>query len=673
MIKKGLFFGLLFLSLLSIVSAQITITQPSSVYNFGDDFDLTVTINNDIGATEIFSLDLICEGKAKNLMEISQLWLKDGTKVIDYSFLISRVYLKDIKGNCIISSKFGDDVAETSNFLISEKINILISNIDKEINPGEKITIEGTAIKENLKKVDGTIEVKIISADIGGSYSFLNGNFKISLDIPGNMKSGEHPLLIFVYEKENNEIINFGEVNSVVKVKQVPKLIEVLVDKQEIFPVEKIKISATIFDQAQEKINDKIEIKLYDPLNNVFYQRLLNSGEEIDISFETNQSFGEYKIEASALSINKEEKFRINKYEKISTRINDSMLIIKNIGNAFFNKSIQIKIGEETRILDVSLDIGQEKSFAMFAPDGEYEITITDGSDILTSGRITLTGSAISIEEIKDRLYVWRNYILVWFFLSFIIVSFIMVFFKRKNTGHNTGFLFSRRDRNMGVEKVKPAIQTRTMAPIPEHINKNFIKIHSVNAQYEVELKGKEEDVSVFSIKFDNIEKVSRASKETFEKMINEIKESKGAIYQSGNNVIAIYTSVNTRTFENEKTAIRTAEKIALIIKEHNKKFREIINAGIGIHSGKMIIKKDEKIRFSPLGNTLSQVKRLSDISLKKEGTILLSEHIFTKVISIVKGERINFEGTIAYSLEKSIIREENSNFIKGFLKRNSY
>jgi hypothetical protein len=225
----------------------------------------------------------------------------------------------------------------------------------------------------------------------------------------------------------------------------------------------------------------------------------------------------------------------------------------------------------------------------------------------------------------------------------------------------------------MGVEKVKPAIQTRTMAPIPEHINKNFIKIHSVNAQYEVELKGKEEDVSVFSIKFDNIEKVSRASKETFEKMINEIKESKGAIYQSGNNVIAIYTSVNTRTFENEKTAIRTAEKIALIIKEHNKKFREIINAGIGIHSGKMIIKKDEKIRFSPLGNTLSQVKRLSDISLKKEGTILLSEHIFTKVISIVKGERINFEGTIAYSLEKSIIREENSNFIKGFLKRNSY
>jgi hypothetical protein len=667
--------SLTLLLVINLVTAQIIITQPSPVYNYGDNFDVQIIVKGAVGETQPFSLDLVCEGESKNLMEISQLWLKDGEKTIDYSFLLSKSYLKNMNGDCVISSTYGTEKQQTSKFFVSDNINIITNQVNITVNPGEKIIIEGTAIKENSVNVNGFVDLTLQNTTISNSASVDNGIFSITLEIPSNIKSGKYTAIVYVYEKQNNEITNYGYINSLVTIKQIPKSIDIEINKQEIFPNENITFFTTILDQANDKIEDKVTIKVYDKNNEIIYQRLINSGEEIILTFLNNQSPGDYKIEAKALELSTDKGFNIKNYEKLSIRLDNPILNIKNIGNILFNKSIQIEIGEEARILDINLEIGEEKNFTIYAPKGEYNITITDGYESFIATNVALTGAAISIEEVKQVIS-WKNYTLVWIFLILILVLFIVVLMKRirKNSYSQPKINFKERG---GVEKIKAnetkMSETRKVFPIPEHIDQKFLGIHAIQAQYEVELKGKDENVAVLSIKFDNPEKVSRLNKETFGKIINEIKDSKGAVYQSNTYLLSIYTSVNTRSFENEKIALKTAEKISLIIREHNKKFKEIINAGIGIHSGKMIIRKEDKIKFSPLGNVLTLTKRLSDASLKKEGILLLSEDIFKKMMSILKAERKVIDGIVAYSLEKSVIREDNAKFIQGFMKRNKF
>ena len=680
MIKKGAVLTILSLTLLlaiNLVNAQIMITQPSSIYNYGDNFDISTTIKGTIGETQPFSLNLICSNESRNLMDISQLWLKDGEKTLDYSLLLSKSYLQNMNGNCIIQSIYGTERQQTSGFIVSNRINVLINLVNLTINPGESIIIEGTATKENSVNAEGAVDLTLQNTTISSSAMVSNGRFSITLDIPSNMKSGRYTTIVYVYEKQNNEVANYGEVNTLVIVKQLPKSINIETDKQGIFPVENITFSTTILDQASDKIDEKVAAKVYDSSNNIIYQKLINSGEVVTLTFATNQTPGSYKIEAKALSLSTDKNFDIKNYEKLDFVFDNPILNVKNIGNVLFNKSLQVSIGEESRILDINLGLGAEKNFTISAPEGEYNITITDGYENFTRSNVMLTGAVISIEEVREVIS-WKNYTVVWSFLALLIILFVMVIFKRarKNSvlsgGSSSGVSF-KKERG-GIEKVKvPVQQTRTIAPTPAHIDKRFLGIHAPQAQHEVELKGKDEEVGVLALKLDNPEKVSRVNKETFERILQEIKESKGSIYQSNNYILSIYTSVNTRTFDNEKTAVRTAEKIATIINEHNKKFKERINSGISVHIGRMIVRKEDKIKFSPLGNTLTLPKRLADISLRKEGTILLSEDIYKKMMSIVKAEKRNIEGLIAYSLEKSIMREDNSKFMQGFMKRNKF
>jgi hypothetical protein len=675
--KRGLIITVLLLSLflaINIVSAEITITQPASVYNYGDSFDLSTTINSSAGETNSFSLDLICGDKSINLMDISQLWLKTGKKTLDYSLLLSKNYLNGMTGDCFVSAKYGGLQKDTNYFLISNNINVATKITNMTINPGENITILGTAIKENLVKANGYVDLTLENTTLSSSTSVRNGRFSITIITPSNIKSGEYNAKVYVYEENNDEIINSGEAAVLVIINQKPTELDLELNKNEILPIENITLLATIFDQAEDIINNAVAIKVYDTNNKVIYEKSLNPEENVTLTFLSNQTPGGYKVEAKAFSLSSEKVFIIDNYEKVDFVLNGSILNVKNIGNVIFNKSLEVKIGEETRLFDIVLGLGKEKNLSISAPNGEYNIMISDGIGNITANNVALTGNAINIGEVKQIL-TWRNYVVLWGFLLLLVILIIIVL-SRKASEKKRAYGSLRNERIIkrgGIERATPELKTRTVAASPEHVDKRFAGIHAQQAQHEIELKGKDENVAVLAIKLDNPDKVSKVNKESFEKILQEIKESKGSIYQSGDYLLSIYASVNTRTFENEKIAVRVAEKVGRIITEHNKKFNEKITSGISVHNGNMILRKEDKIKFSVLGNTLSLTKRLADISLRKDGVILLSEDTFKKLMSTIKAERRNIDGIIAYSLEKSIMREDNARFVNGFLKRNKF
>ena len=93
-----------------------------------------------------------------------------------------------------------------------------------------------------------------------------------------------------------------------------------------------------------------------------------------------------------------------------------------------------------------------------------------------------------------------------------------------------------------------------------------------------------------------------------------------------------------TRTFKNEVEAAKSAEKIFLVLKEHNKKFSEKIEFGIAINSGDIINKVEhKKLKFTALGNFISAAKRLAGAS---DGHVLVTKEAYERGISEIKADK---------------------------------
>jgi uncharacterized protein with ACT and thioredoxin-like domain len=72
--------------------------------------------------------------------------------------------------------------------------------------------------------------------------------------------------------------------------------------------------------------------------------------------------------------------FDILEKNEVSVMIINKTLVVSNKGNIPYNKSIVVKIGNETRIIEAILGIDDLQKFVLTAPDGEYDIeVVADG------------------------------------------------------------------------------------------------------------------------------------------------------------------------------------------------------------------------------------------------------------------------------------------------------
>ena len=108
-------------------------------------------------------------------------------------------------------------------------------------------------------------------------------------------------------------------------------------------------------------------------------------------------------------------------------------------------------------------------------------------------------------------------------------------------------------------------------------------------------------------------------------------------------------------------------QKILRILKEHNKKFKEKIEFGIGIHSGDVINKVvDKKLKFTALGNLLPGAKRLAEAS---DGNILMTKETYESAINDIKAVKKKTKDGEVYEIQGVVDREQNKAFIDGFDK----
>ena len=124
-----------------------------------------------------------------------------------------------------------------------------------------------------------------------------------------------------------------------------------------------------------------------------------------------------------------------------------------------------------------------------------------------------------------------------------------------------------------------------------------------------------------------------------------------------------------TKTFKNEVLAVKIGKEIVDELSDYNKKFKDKIEFGIGVHVGELVASKSgEKLKYTSIGNTISLAKRISDLD---SGKLIVSDEIRKKLLrdlKVSKGKEVG--GNQSYEVVEVRDKSGDAERLADLLKR---
>jgi len=167
---------------------------------------------------------------------------------------------------------------------------------------------------------------------------------------------------------------------------------------------EKITIKLSLFDENNKPISDNVNVILENAEKTKIIERQIPSNQFVEIDLGEGTTHGYWSIKAVYNDAEATGIFSIEASELAKFEIQKDKLIITNIGNTEYTKTVQIRIGDTIGIKTPKLTIGESISYRLIAPEGVYNIKITDGRTNLERSDVTLTGTGKAIGAIDERV-----------------------------------------------------------------------------------------------------------------------------------------------------------------------------------------------------------------------------------------------------------------------------
>ena len=158
----------------------------------------------------------------------------------------------------------------------------------------------------------------------------------------------------------------------------------------------------TLYDDNGNPLNGQISVTIEDFQKKVIIEKTVSSGEIVTIDLGDKASSGQGMITAKAQNTETFDLFEIGVQEKVIFEIENNILKVTNIGNTQYSKVIKITIGNTEGIQQPNLDPGKFTTYRLVAPDGNYNVKVTDGTTTLTRGDVSLTGTGQAIGAINE-------------------------------------------------------------------------------------------------------------------------------------------------------------------------------------------------------------------------------------------------------------------------------
>ncbi|MCK5043967.1 hypothetical protein KAR52_03140 [Candidatus Pacearchaeota archaeon] len=645
--------GVILLS--QFISAKIIIiSPPQELYNLGDVIHIPIKFAPSIDIKGEYNVILICNGietKFSNDLVIEG----DKEELINMKIILSSSRVGRSTGICKVKVILGEEFELTNEFKISNIITVTPRVEETEFYPEQEILIEGEAIKENGKNTKGFVEITITHED-GSEIKTMsdtvnNGYYFINFSFQKETKAGTYSIKVNVYESDSSNITNQGSADYNILIKQVPTSLEIILENPEVEPGTDLKVKAILHDQTGEHIASNVIITIKNEKDKILEQSEKSTDEFLEFPIAYNEPPKEWTIFAVSDKITSEITFEIKEKEKVEIKLINRTVLITNTGNVFYNKTVLVKIGNETKHIDVGLDVDKDQKYILSAPDGEYSIeVIADGNNKIT-GMVMLTGKVFDVKE-TSVVGSLMKYPAVWIFLIIILGAIIFLILKK---GHKRIFFGHK----------NPKKEKRKKGKISQ---KQSSAINSKNkAELSLSIKGSKQNASIICLKIKNPQEVGLV-KDTLQKVVDVAEENKALTYENQNNFFFIVAPVKTRTFKNEVIALKIVQKIEEIIANHNKLFKQRMDFGISLNYGAIIAKQEkDSLKFMSMGTLITLAKKISSLS---NGEILLSEKIKERLMSDIKTEKVEKDGVEIYKIKEIKNKKANKKFINSFVKR---
>jgi hypothetical protein len=697
-------FAAIVLTAVTGVQAGVYFSQPEQTYNLGDIIEITADINPIEEGP--LTLNLVCDEK-KEIVGYESI----PESKINFKLPLTTMHIKNLTGDCYFEALYGSDVYKSREFKISKKLNVAINVDSLFADPGERITISGRAEKLNGQGINGEVKISLplislnsqeedadennrsienneseslekdnesetvseeemleeikesYGIDEGVYYGNVEGGvFSVSFNLSKTLPAGNYRIDVLAYMSSGENIIGEGIAMANLKVNQVLRGIELSLNNQNIDPGSEFIFKPVLKDQANHDIDDEVSIIIKDDSRRI-YERVTDSGESITYLVPTNMSLGYYTIIASSEDLENSKTFFINEKQIAAFSLDNETLTVENIGNVRYRKDIEIELNGKPFVKKLDLDLGEIVQFKL-SGSGSYDIRISDGETEISKSGISLTGRAIGVDEIKKGVSFKGT--LIWIFVIIILGAGVVLFWILVMKKKSFAYPLSSRKKEVDFGRVIDSKSVKNK-PAATPLNESSKPVIAPNqAEQVLVLKGHKNRVAVVAIKIKN--KIGTIEKRSLERAIEHAYEKKGAVYEQGDYIFIIFSPLMTKSSKNEVEAAKAAEKISLVLEEHNKKFRDKIDFGIAINTGDIINKiEDKKLKFTVLGNLTSVAKRLASVSDKQ---ILVTKMAYEHGISEIKAEKRSINQGEVYELRGIIDYEKNQKFIQGFLKR---
>ncbi len=671
-------FALLTISLFLFggVLAEMSISEPKDIYNLGE--KLYVTLDGITGSNEgNLNINLICSDETVNLLRVSaRSFSLDGTQSysLPYKFLttddLELDILDTLVGDCNIVASLGSTSVSTKSFDISNQVNVNTKLNKLTYNPGDEIIFSIDATNVNGEPFIGYYDIKnftLLSGEINGVE--VTENILLS----DNQKAGTYILTSKIYDKDaNGNILNSGSKTDYFVIDQKATTLDLVISKLTINPDDNLTVNPELLDQSGELMEESVSVYVESPEGFVTTYTI-KSGEYLDIFFESNASMGIWNVYTFLGDIFSDRyEIDVLGVAKLEYVIEGSVLNVKNLGNVVYDDVINVSIGDVNHTLDLTLGAGEIKQFNLQAPDGEYNINVAGSNAGIFTGSVLLTGNSVSVKDVSKGSG-WIDYSWLWIFLILICGGFVFVMSNKSKLKITlpTRKEKTRKINRFNFKKVSLSRQkkkSKTIKTRPVEDGLIDIQDKKVVAKSTLVLNGEKMNSCVLALHLSNYDDLENPAKNALANILKDIS-SKGVIETKDDYVFAIFNPLVTKTYKNEMTTTKAGLKLVNELNNFNRKFKDKILFGAGIHSGDIIAEKSGRtLKYTGIGETFTLAKKISNLA---DGKLFVSDVIRKKLLRelrVIKEGEINKQGI--YSVSEIKNREANEAKLKDLLKR---
>jgi hypothetical protein len=181
------------------------------------------------------------------------------------------------------------------------------------------------------------------------------------------------------------------------------ELLDIKIDKQIYSAGENVTFNVLLLSNNAQ-INEPVLVAISDFSDKKQFTLTVIANKEQSFRIEKDFASGYWRISASYKNKTVKRFFSVGEREEADFSIEGDKLIIRNTGNVPYSKTLQILIGDKIITQKQYIDIGEFKEIRLVAPDGKYNVQVTDGQKIISKSDIQLTGTARVIGALDEEL-----------------------------------------------------------------------------------------------------------------------------------------------------------------------------------------------------------------------------------------------------------------------------